>query len=97
MALKNGMVIGEDVYSYQNDLIYPKDTVVDETVIAKLARHSIMCVSIKEEIDYATTHFEKVRLSTEFKYFEFIINRVYPFISHQQGQQPHQNTHFCQI
>ena len=78
MALKNGMVIGEDVYSYQNDLIYPKDTVVDETVIAKLARHSIMCVSIKEEIDYATTHFEKVRLSTEFKYFEFTYNDCMP-------------------
>ena len=51
---------------------------VDETVIAKLARHSIMCVSIKEEIDYATTHFEKVRLSTEFKYFEFTYNDCMP-------------------
>jgi HD-GYP domain-containing protein (c-di-GMP phosphodiesterase class II) len=78
MALKNGMVIGEDVYGYHNDLIYPKDTVIDEKVIAKLARHSIMCVSIKEEIDYATTHFEKVRLSTEFKYFEFTYNDRMP-------------------
>ncbi len=78
MALKNGMVIGEDVYNYQNDLIYPKDTVVDEYVIARLNRHSIMCVSIKEEIDYATTHFEKIRLSTEFKYFEFTYNDCMP-------------------
>jgi HD-GYP domain-containing protein (c-di-GMP phosphodiesterase class II) len=78
MALKNGMVIGEDVYGYHNDLIFPKDTVIDEKVIAKLARHSIMCVSIKEEIDYATTHFEKVRLSTEFKYFEFTYNDCMP-------------------
>ena len=74
MALENGMVIGEDVYSYQNKLLYPKDTVVDDAVIAKLSRYSIMVVSIKEEIDYATTHFEKVRLSSEFKTFELTYN-----------------------
>ena len=74
MALENGMVIGEDVYSYQNKLLYPKDTVVDDAVITRLTRYSIMVVSIKEEIDYATTHFEKVRLSSEFKSFEFTYN-----------------------
>lgn len=74
MALENGMVIGEDVYSYQNELLYPKDTVVDDAVISKLTRYSIMVVSIKEEIDYATTHFEKVRLSSEFKSFELTYN-----------------------
>lgn len=63
MTLEKGMVIGEDVYNYQNELLYPKDTVVTDKVIAKLARHSIICVAIKEEVDYATTHFEKVRLS----------------------------------
>lgn len=78
MALKDGMEIGEDVYSYQNDLIYPKGTIVDSTVIAKLARYSIMCVSVMEEIDYATTHFEKIRLSTDFKYFEFTYNDCMP-------------------
>lgn len=74
MALENGMVIGEDVYSYQNKLLYHADTVVDDSVITRLARYSIMCVSIKEEIDYATTHFEKVRLSSEFKTFELTYN-----------------------
>lgn len=74
MALENGMVIGEDVYSYQNKLLYPKDTVVDDAVITRLTRYSIMVVSIKEEVDYATTHFEKVRLSSEFKTFEFTYN-----------------------
>lgn len=74
MALENGMVIGEDVYSYQNKLLYPKDTIVDESVIARLSRYSIMVVSIKEEVDYATTHFEKIRLSSEFKSFEFTYN-----------------------
>lgn len=74
MALENGMVIGEDVYSYKNKLLYPKDTVIDDTVIARLARYSIMCVAVMEEIDYATTHFEKVRLSPEFKSFEHTYN-----------------------
>ena len=74
MALENGMVIAEDVYSYQNKLLYPKDTVVDEAVIARLSRYSIMVVTIKEDVDYATTHFEKVRLSSEFKTFELTYN-----------------------
>lgn len=74
MALENGMVIGEDVYSYQNTLIYPKNTVVDDKVVAKLTRYSIMCVSVMEDIDYATTHFEKVRLSSEHKSFELTYN-----------------------
>lgn len=78
MTLENGMVIGEDIYSYQNELLYPKDTVVDEKVIARLERHSIICVAVKEEIDYATTHFEKVRLSSEFKFFEFTYNDCMP-------------------
>ena len=78
MALKPGMVLGENVLNYKNELIFPVDTVVDDLVIAKLARHSIMCVAIKEEIDYATTHFEKVRLSTEFKYFEVTYNDCMP-------------------
>lgn len=81
MTLENGMVIGEDVYNYQNELLYPKDTVVTDKVIAKLARHSIICVAIKEEVDYATTHFEKVRLSSEFKYFEFTYNDCMPIYS----------------
>ncbi len=78
MALENGMVIGEDVFGYHNTLIYPKDTVVDDAVIARLARHSIMCVSIKEDIDYATTHFEKIRLSKEFQFFESTYNECMP-------------------
>lgn len=74
MALEKGMVIAEDVYNYQNRLLYPKDTVVDDAVIEKLSRHSIIVIPIKEEIDFATTHFEKVRLSSEFKSFELTYN-----------------------
>ncbi len=74
MALEKGMVIAEDIYSYQNKLLYPKDTVVDDAVIEKLSRHSIIVIPIKEAVDFATTHFEKVRLSSEFKSFELTYN-----------------------
>ena len=66
MTLEKGMIIGEDIFNYQNQLIFPKDTVVDEKVIKKLEHHSIICVPIMEEVDFATTHFEKVRLSKIF-------------------------------
>lgn len=78
MALENGMVIGEDIYNYQNELILAKDTAVDEKVIKKLALHSIICVPVKEEIDFATTHFEKVRLSKAFQTFQLTYNNCMP-------------------
>ena len=49
MALENGMIIGEDVYNYQNELVIPRDTAVDAKVIKKLELHSIICVPVKEE------------------------------------------------
>lgn len=78
MALETGMVIGEDICNYQNELIIPKDTEVTEKVIKKLALHSIICVPIKEEIDFATTHFEKVRLSKAFQTFQLTYNNLMP-------------------
>ena len=74
IALKPGMELGEDVYNFKNELLIPANTVLDETHIKKISRHSIMCVTIKEDVDYATTHFEKVRLSKEFKKFEPVYN-----------------------
>lgn len=74
VALKTGMVLADDVYSYKNELLFKKNTVVDELMIAKLQRYSIMCVDIKEPKDLATTHFEKVRLSEQFINFE----KTYP-------------------
>ena len=70
MALEPGMEIGADVYNYKNELILPAGTKVDANVINKLARHSIMCVSIKESIDYAVTYFEKIRFSKGFASFQ---------------------------
>lgn len=69
MALKKGMVLGQDVLNFKNELLVSKNTTVDDVVLAKLNRHSIMVVEVMEEIDFATTHFEKVRLSDGFKKF----------------------------
>jgi len=74
IALQPGMVIGKDVFNYREELLFPSGTKIDEAVIAKLARHSIMAVSIMEDIDFATTHFEKIRLSEGFRNFELQYN-----------------------
>lgn len=86
MALEPGMEIGADVYNYRNELIIPAGTKVDTNVIGKLTRHSIMCVSIKESVDYAVTYFEKIRLSEGFSSFqEIYLNALsdYKTIMHQ--------------
>lgn len=70
MALEPGMEIGADVYNYKNELIIPAGTKVNDKVISKLTLHSIMCVSIKESVDYAETYFEKIRLSEGFSSFQ---------------------------
>lgn len=78
MALTPGMIIGEDIYSYKNELLLPAGTVISKSDIAKLSRYSIMCATIKEPEDLATTHFEKVRVSREFHDFEAIYNKYMP-------------------
>lgn len=70
ITLQPGMVIAQDLFSYQGELLCQKGTKIDKTVISRLTRHSITAVPIMEEIDYAQTHFEKVRLSEGFKKFE---------------------------
>lgn len=78
MALKPGMEIGEDVLNNRGDVLFPAHTIIDATVLAKLERHSIMAVSVLDEIDFATTHFEKVRLSRAFKNFEQLYLHLFP-------------------
>ncbi len=78
MELKTGMIIAEDILNYKNEIIAPAGAKITPTVIEKLARQSIMVVPIKEEIDFATTHFEKVRLSEGFKKFESTYQIYFP-------------------
>lgn len=69
MELQPGMVLGEDIM-HQGNVLYKTDTVLDQAAIDKLKRYSIMCVTIKEGIDLATTHYERVRYNEHFKKFE---------------------------
>ncbi len=69
MELTPGMILGEDVI-HQNNILFPKDTVLTESIIERLNRYSIMCVTIMEDADFAKTHFEKVRVKEHFKVFE---------------------------
>ena len=78
MELKPGMVVAEDVLNYQNEIIVSKNTKINDTIIEKLARQSILVVPIKEEADFATTHFEKVRLTEGFKTFESTYRIYFP-------------------
>ncbi|MCQ2520090.1 MAG: hypothetical protein MJ107_06120, partial [Lachnospiraceae bacterium] len=78
MALKPGMVLADDVLNYKNERLFKANTTLDELAIAKLSRHSIMCVEVKEPEDFATTHFEKIRLSQGFKNFEATYNKCMP-------------------
>ncbi len=72
MSLKDGMVLGENVLDAHNNVLYTAGTKVDARVIQKLVRYSIMCVTIMEEIDFAQTHYEKMRFDSNFKAFEAI-------------------------
>lgn len=72
IALKSGMEIGEDVFNYKNELLVPAGTIIEDNHIKKIVRHCVMSVVVKEAIDYATTRFEKVRLSEGFKKFDAV-------------------------
>lgn len=72
LALTKDMIIGKDVLDRQDRVLFEAGTKVDDTVIAKLKRYNIMCVDIMEDIDYATTHYEKVRCDDKFKVFEIL-------------------------
>lgn len=69
MALEPGMVLGEDV-EYQEGILFPAETVLTQAMIERLKRYSIMCVTVKEGIDFATTHYEKIRFNEYFKNFQ---------------------------
>ena len=78
MALTNGMGIAKDILTPTGEVLVKAGTKVSEYTIQKLSRHNIMVVTVMEEIDYAVTYFEKIRLSSDFKEFEAAYNRAMP-------------------
>lgn len=63
------MILGEDV-EYQGGVLFPADTTLTDAHIERLKRYSIMCVTVKERIDFATTHYEKIRFNDNFNSFQ---------------------------
>ncbi len=72
MAVQPGMIAAENIYSFDNKLLVHKNTVLESMHLKKLNAYSIVAVPIKDAKDFATTHFEKLRLSEEFQKFERI-------------------------
>ncbi|MCL2253843.1 MAG: HD domain-containing protein [Lachnospiraceae bacterium] len=76
MALRQGMIIAYDIFNYQNEMIIAAGTTVDANVIKKLNFYSVMALTIMEEVDFATTYYEKTRLSQGFIRFNEVYNRI---------------------
>lgn len=80
--LTPGMQTAEDVYSYNNQMILPKDTVLSDKMITRLEFYSILAIKVKDDADTANEVFqdenlppdssysEKIRASRKFKQFE---------------------------
>lgn len=69
MELKPGMTLGEDVV-WQDKVLFGAGTVLSQIQIERMKRYSIMLVTVMEDVDFATTHYERLRYSQEFKIFE---------------------------
>lgn len=69
MALTPGMTLGEDIL-WQGNVLFSAGTMLSQNDIDKMKRYSIMIVTIMEDVDFATTHYEKLRYSQDFKLFE---------------------------
>lgn len=84
--LRPGMRTGEDVYSYNNQMILPKDTVLTDKMITRLEFYSVLAIRIAEDGDFPglqdepqesempltndVPYSEKIKSSKEFQEFE---------------------------
>lgn len=84
--LRPGMRTGEDVYSYNNQMILPKNTILTDKMITRLEFYSVLAIRIAEDGDLDEPvqaaaepeipltndppYSEKIKASKEFKVFE---------------------------
>ena len=77
--LKPGMVVYEDVYSYNNQMIVPAGLVLTKNVIALLESHELVFIKVEDAMMVSTenvielnalSYAQRVRRSPEFKRFE---------------------------
>ena len=76
MELQPDMVLGEDILD-QNRVIYPAGTTVTPQIMEKLKRYDLVCVTIMEDEDFATTITKKYVLTLISK----LLNVPIPFSS----------------
>lgn len=74
LELKPGMELAEDITASNGAVVYAKNTKVDEKMVDRIKRHGLMCVSIMEPSDYATTHHEKLFFNEHFQRFCKVYN-----------------------
>ncbi len=73
-----GMILGQDVYNFANQIVVKKGTVLDERTITKLHRFEIPQFMIKEEVlsvqeantYHKSSYSERIQNSPEFKRFQ---------------------------
>lgn len=71
-----GMVAGEDIYSYNNQLLIPKNTVLTDTAITILEVYDIISIRIKDDspssppTDYRLSYSERIKAGPAFKKFK---------------------------
>ncbi|MCR5094241.1 MAG: HD domain-containing protein [Lachnospiraceae bacterium] len=75
IACVPGMTVAEDIVDKNGKMIVSSGSQLTEAHLAKMARHDIMAVTVHEKIDYATTHYEKIRFSESFEAFEKIYQK----------------------
>lgn len=84
--LRPGMKTAEDVYSYNNQMIMPKGTVLDDKMITRLEFYSVLAIRVAEDDDSdemvadtadddsqvgeASSYSQRVRASKQFREFE---------------------------
>jgi len=74
-ALTPGMVVAEDVYTYNNQLIFPKGLVLTDKAITRMEFYSILYVRVEDdlaipEFEPVPSYSEKVHNAPEFQHFK---------------------------
>lgn len=72
--LTPGMKTAEDVYSYNNQMILPKDTVLDDKMITRLEFYSVLAIRIQDEVVQESESFENSVISEDSSYSQKIKN-----------------------
>lgn len=70
MALKPGMILGENIKDSTGKIVFKEKTELTAENIELMKRYSIMCVMILEDIDMAETHYERLHYDNNFRAFE---------------------------